>query len=196
MMSPSDLDARLQLHHEELVRLFSDHQLPRRERALRRTSRPVVVALLAAVAIAIAAPLVTWRLGSHRTGEHQVVLAGLTITASAAATSAPRMTREQAIAAAESFYALHPIALPHGGPQVSGLAVSGAWFVADASHLTGPCVNVSLPSPINLWLVVVSAPAQSGWSELRGGFLVNDATGSVNGADLLVGPTQHGPPDC
>ena len=196
MMSPSDLDARLQLHHEELVRLFSEYHVARRERARRRTARPLVVGLVAAVAIAIAAPVLTWRLGSDRTHEHQVLLAGFTITASVAESVAPLMTRDQAIVAAESFYASHPVTLPHGGPQISGLAVKGAWFVANVSHVTGPCVDVFLHSQTNLWLVAVSAPAQSGWSELRGAYLVNDATGSVTGADLLVGLVQHGPPTC
>ena len=196
MMSPSDLDARLRLHHEELVRLFSEHRLAGPGRARRRRSRPLVVGLVVAVAIAIAAPVLTWRLGSDRTREHQVLLAGFTITASAYDTVAPRMTRDEAIVAAESFYASHPVTLPHGGPQVSGLAVKGAWFVANVSHVTGPCVNVFLHSQTNLWLVAVSAPAQSGWSELRGGYLVNDATSSVTGADLLVSLVQHGPPAC
>lgn len=196
MISPSDLEARLQIHHEELIRLFREHKVGARHTTRRRISRPLALGLLTAIAIAIAAPLVTWHLGTGGTRDHQVLVAGFTITASAAETAAPRMTRDQAIVAAESFYARHPIALPHGGPQISGLAIEGAWFVADVSHVTGPCVNVFLRGQTNLWLVAVSAPAQSGWNALRGGFLVNDRTGNVNGSDLLVSPIQHAPLPC
>ena len=112
------------------------------------------------------------------------------------AEATPRMTGVQAIAVAQTFDATHPVNLPHGGPPITGLTVTGAWFVPDAEHVVGPYVNIYLPRRANIWVVPLTAPAQSGWNGVRGAFFVDDATGTTSGAQMLMGPAQSGPPVC
>ena len=196
MVSTSDgLDARLRRHHEELVRAFAGHRVSTPVLHRRRTRR-VIVGLAVALTAAIAAPVLTLRLAPSRVAAHQIEVAGFTITVAASDALQPRLSREQAISAAEAFNTNHPLYLPHGGPMVVGLTVHGAWFVADVQRVVGPCVNVFLPSPTNIWVVPATAPPQSGWSALRGAFLVNDTTGTSNGGDFLIGRAPDAAPVC
>lgn len=194
MISTSDLDARLRRHHEELVQLFSGQCVATSTRR-RRTPRRLIVGLALAAVIAIAAPLLTM-LWATSAGHRQVQIAGYTITAVASGDVPPRMTLKQAIADVEAFTTSHPLQLPHSGGPVSGLTAVGGSFVPDVQHVVGPCVNVFLPQPTSIWLVTVAAPAQSGWSEVRGGFLIADATGTLDGGDLLLTPDRNGPAVC
>ncbi|HEX6538390.1 MAG TPA: hypothetical protein VF155_04345 [Candidatus Dormibacteraeota bacterium] len=195
MVPTTDLDARLRRHHEELVGLFTAHRvstpLPRR-----RHTRVLVVGLILAVAAAIAAPVLALRLAPSHVTERQVEIAGFTVTVAASTMLTPRMSREQATSAAEAFVTSHPPHLPYGGPIISGLSVDGASFVAAVRHVVGPCVNVSLQRATNVWVVAVAAPAQSGWSQVRGAFLVDDATGNLVGGDLLMSPARDEPVVC
>lgn len=195
MISTSDLDARLRRHHDELVRVFAAHHVLAPV-SRRRGTRGLVVGLALGLAAALAAPVLTLRLVPSHATERQVEIAGFTITAVAGDVVAPRMSRDQAISAAEAFNTSHPIYVPHGGPMIVGLTVEGAWYVAGVQHVVGPCVNVFLPSPTNIWVVQATAPAQSGWTALRGAFLINDATGTSNGGDFLIGRAPDKAPVC
>jgi hypothetical protein len=195
MVSMTDLDARLRRHHEELTRQFTEHRASMRM-PRRRVNRRLISGFLVAAAVAVAAPLVSLHLAPSRGAERELQIAGFAITAAAGGERAPQMTRDQAIAVAAAFNASHPVELPHGGPAISGLTVTGAWFVSDVQHVVGPCVNFFLPSPTDLWIVTVSAPAQSGWNGVRGAFLVDDARKSTGGAQLLMGPAEAGLPGC
>ena len=196
MVSTSDdLDARLRRHHQELVRLFGAHRVST-PLSRSRGARHLIVGLALALAAAIAVPVLTLRLAPSHVAERQEEIAGFTITVAAGDVLAPRMSREQATFAAEAFYTSHPLNLPHGGPIISGLTVEGARFVGAVERVVGPCVNVFLPRPTNIWVVAVTAPAQSGWTTLRGAFLVDDATGDLAGGDLLISPTGGKPAVC
>lgn len=195
MVPISDLDARLQRHHEELVGLFSGHCLATPTRR-RRVPHRLILALTLAAAAVIAIPVLTLRLAPSNGAERQVRVAGLTITAAASDDVMPRMTGAQAIAVAQTFNGSHPVNLPHGGPPIAGLTLTGAWFVPDAAHVVGPCVNIYLPRPVNIWVVPLTAPAQSGWNGVRGAFFVDDATGTTSGAQMLMGAARFGPPAC
>ena len=195
MVPASDLDARLLRHHEELVQLFTGHRLAATTRR-RRIPRHLILALALAAAAAIATPVLTLRLAPSTSAERQVHIAGFTITAAASNEVMSRMTGAQAIAVAETFNASHPVNLPHGGPPITSLTVTGAWFVPNAEHVVGRCVNFYLPRPANIWVVPLTAPAQSGWNGVRGAFLVDDATGTTGGAQMLMSPARFGPPVC
>ena len=193
MVSTSeDLDARLRRHHKELVDLFSAHRViaPARRR---KRSRRLLAGLALAISVAVSASVLTLRLAPSPVTERQEAIAGITVTVAAGDALPPRMSRQQAITAAEAFFTSHPMSLPHGGGVISGLSVTGTWFVADVQHVTGPCVNVFLQRPTNVWFVAVTAPAQSGWNQLRGAFLVDDVTGNLAGGDLLIGPSREQP---
>lgn len=195
MTATPDLDSRLQQHHENLIGLFTGTSPPVPDMTLRPRPRRLLLAAAAlAVALAVAVPVVTLRVlpGGH--GSRTLQVAGFTIVAAADSAMAPRMTESQAVAAVEAFWSRVPLKLPDG-TAITGVVVHDATFIPDVANVTKPCIHVMIPQPQNLWVVSVSAPPQHGWRLIGGGYLVNDADGSLAGGDLLM-TRQDGAAQC
>jgi hypothetical protein len=198
MITETDLDTRLRQHHQQLASTFG-RRTPIPVPALapiRRSRHRLMLAGVVALALAVTVPVLTFRLlPAVGEGPATVHVSGFTVSVAAdTVATAPRMTRDQAVAAVQAYLVKVGEPILPNGHTITGLTVTGASFVANVQSVAQPCTHVRIPQPENLWVIGVSAPAQAGWQAMRGGFLVNDATGSLAGGDLLVG--QSGVLEC
>lgn len=182
-----DLDARLRQHHLELVRSFAAAPARTAARPVprRRAARRLLWAGAVAAVLAVTAPVVSWRLLSGSAGTSQVQVAGFTLTVGAVPGVSPRMTKDEAITVVKRFLTDHELVFPDG-QKLDRFTVTGATYVPNVDRVTQPCVHVAIPSRENLWVVTISAPNEGVWTVAGGGFLVNDANGSLAGGDVLI----------
>jgi hypothetical protein len=137
------------------------------------------------VALAVAVAVLTLGIfPGNSSALTKIHLRGLTITARAASQVSPQMSQQQATAAALAY-------LDHlGSPDFTGYSVTAAIFEPDVTHVQGNCANFYLPSPVNLWVVSATAPAQQGWQFIRATVLVDDDSGQANWSGIAMNPTD------
>lgn len=197
MTTDTDLDTRLRRHHQQLASTFGGRTpiAAPAHAPIRRGRHRLMVAGVVALAAAVTVPVVTFRL-LPAVGESSTTLhvSGFTVNVVAdTVVTAPRMTRDQAVAAVQASL-VRTGELIHPKGQITGLTVTGASFVANVESVVKPCPSIRIPYPQNLWVIAVSAsvngidaPPGTGWQPMRGVFLVNDATGSITGGAMAVG---------
>ncbi|HUY08350.1 MAG TPA: hypothetical protein VMW80_02730 [Candidatus Dormibacteraeota bacterium] len=153
----------------------------------KRSLRPrYLFGLGGAVALAVVVPLLTLGIfPGNSSALTKVHLPGLTITVRAASHVSPQMTAQQATSVALSY-------LDHlGSPDFTGYSVTTSVFepdVTDVTDVQGNCWSHSLPSPVNLWAVEVTAPAQQGFKFIQATVLVDDDSGQESWSMIATNP--------
>jgi hypothetical protein len=114
---------------------------------------------------------------------------GYVIEVAAATSAAPRMSREQATAAALEWIAHHSFG-PDQHSQFAGFGVTAATYEPNVLKVWHECgAHWSLNSAQNLWVVDLRAPPQLGWQYVQASVLVNDDSGQPQYTDALMSRT-------
>ncbi len=158
----------------------------------RRIPWPATIA--AAVALLVIGALLQGAIGVipgfSSNGYRTIQVNGLTIVQAAAATApGPRLTRDNAgTIALAKFDAVQRENGTPGSPPIVGAIVSIAIYSPGVVKAFDPNGDgfLSSSSPMNAWIIGISAPPQNGFAHVAGFVVVNDDTQQVVGYSLLA----------
>ncbi|MGH7692954.1 MAG: hypothetical protein ACREOA_09615 [Candidatus Dormibacteria bacterium] len=145
---------------------------------------------IAAVAVTLLLTLTPQRPSTGLT--RSVVTAPGHIKIEALAASSGRLTSDRvpnwvvAVATAQKWAITNPSGQPAG--QVTGLEVTAGYYVADATlvKIFDEGQYQTPNQPQDVWVVVIEAPPQSGFSAISGNAVINAATRQVVESDFFA----------
>ncbi|MGC2192398.1 MAG: hypothetical protein WA751_08705 [Candidatus Dormiibacterota bacterium] len=191
-----ELEERLRryLRHrmEAAARVNSQPLLPTRAGVRRRSRRAALVAGLG-VAV-IAAALVFALAFRHQApgSDRSYVVGPGKVRIEAVSTSQGRLTSDQvpdwveSAAASLKWQVQSPSGTPSG--QVTGLEITAGYYIANATSVKiyNEGRYSSPGQPQDLWIVVIEAPPQSGYSSITGNAVINASTRQVVETDFFA----------